>query len=42
VPLVYGLVITTGLLGVVINLLARALERRTLSWHSSMRADIGG
>lgn len=42
VPLVYGLVITTGLLGVIINVLARALERRTLSWHSSMRADIGG
>ncbi len=40
VPLVYGLVITTGLIGVVINLAARALERRTLSWHSSMRADI--
>jgi ABC-type nitrate/sulfonate/bicarbonate transport system permease component len=42
VSLVYGLVIVTGLLGVVVNVAARALERRTLSWHSSLRADIGG
>jgi ABC-type nitrate/sulfonate/bicarbonate transport system permease component len=42
VPLVYGLVLFTGLLGVAINLLARTLERRTLAWHSSVRADIGG
>jgi ABC-type nitrate/sulfonate/bicarbonate transport system permease component len=42
VPLVYALVIVTGLLGVIVNLGARALERRTLSWHSSLRADIGG
>jgi ABC-type nitrate/sulfonate/bicarbonate transport system permease component len=42
VPLVYALVIVTGLLGVIVNLAARALERRTLSWHSSLRADIGG
>jgi ABC-type nitrate/sulfonate/bicarbonate transport system permease component len=42
VPLVYGLVIFTGLLGVLVNLGARALERRTLAWHSSVRADIGG
>jgi ABC-type nitrate/sulfonate/bicarbonate transport system permease component len=42
VPLVYGLVIFTGLLGVVVNLGARALERRTLAWHSSVRADLAG
>ncbi|MCZ2822083.1 ABC transporter permease subunit [Modestobacter sp. VKM Ac-2977] len=42
VPLVYGLVIFTGLLGVVVNLAARVLERRTLAWHSSVRADVGG
>jgi ABC-type nitrate/sulfonate/bicarbonate transport system permease component len=42
VPLVYALVIVTGLLGVLVNLGARALERATLSWHASLRADIGG
>jgi ABC-type nitrate/sulfonate/bicarbonate transport system permease component len=42
VPQVYALVIVTGLLGVIVNLGARALERATLSWHSSVRADIGG
>jgi ABC-type nitrate/sulfonate/bicarbonate transport system permease component len=42
VPLVYALVIVCGLLGVIVNLGARALERATLSWHSSLRADIGG
>jgi ABC-type nitrate/sulfonate/bicarbonate transport system permease component len=42
VPLVYALVIVTGLLGVMVNLGARALERATLSWHSSLRADLGG
>jgi ABC-type nitrate/sulfonate/bicarbonate transport system permease component len=42
VATVYGLVLFTGLLGVLVNLLARALERRTLAWHSSVRADIGG
>ncbi|MGC9666031.1 ABC transporter permease [Planosporangium sp. 12N6] len=39
---VYGLVLFTGLLGVLVNLLARALERRALAWHSSVRADLGG
>jgi ABC-type nitrate/sulfonate/bicarbonate transport system permease component len=42
VPLVYALVIVCGLLGVLVNLGARALERATLSWHASVRADIGG
>jgi ABC-type nitrate/sulfonate/bicarbonate transport system permease component len=42
VPTVYALVIFTGLLGVVVNLAARALERRILGWHASVRADIGG
>jgi ABC-type nitrate/sulfonate/bicarbonate transport system permease component len=42
VPTIYGIVLFTGLLGVVVNLLARALERRALAWHSSVRADIGG
>lgn len=41
-PYVYGLVLFTGLLGVLVNLLARFAERRMLSWHASTRADIGG
>jgi ABC-type nitrate/sulfonate/bicarbonate transport system permease component len=42
VELVYGLVLFTGLLGVLVNLVFRALERRTLAWHTSVRSDIGG
>jgi ABC-type nitrate/sulfonate/bicarbonate transport system permease component len=40
VPQVYALVIVTGLLGVVVNVGARLLERRVLSWHTSVRADL--
>lgn len=36
-PAAYALVIVTGLLGVSINLAARALERRLLRWHPSVR-----
>ncbi|WP_175988772.1 ABC transporter permease [Microbacterium tenebrionis] len=36
----YALVLATGLLGVVINIGARMLERRLLSWHHSVREDI--
>ncbi|GAA3756358.1 ABC transporter permease [Microbacterium kribbense] len=35
----YALVLATGLLGVVINFGARALERRLLSWHHSVREE---
>ncbi|WP_345045495.1 ABC transporter permease subunit, partial [Georgenia daeguensis] len=35
----YALVIVTGLLGVGVNLLARALERRILRWHPSIRRE---
>ncbi len=35
----YALVLATGLLGVVINLVVRAVERRLLSWHQSVRGD---
>ncbi|GAA3983035.1 ABC transporter permease [Streptomyces plumbiresistens] len=37
VPQVYALVLVTGLLGVAINLIARAVERRALHWHQSNR-----
>lgn len=32
----YALVIVAGLIGVVVNLIARQLESRTLHWHSSV------
>jgi ABC-type nitrate/sulfonate/bicarbonate transport system permease component len=32
-------VLATGLIGVVINLAMRQVERRTLSWHSSVRSE---
>ncbi|MGI5454575.1 ABC transporter permease [Streptomyces sp. CA-249302] len=39
VPRVYALVLVTGLLGVAINLAARAVERRALHWHQSRRTE---
>lgn len=36
----YALVLATGLIGVVINLVMRFIERRTLSWHSSIRSEV--
>jgi ABC-type nitrate/sulfonate/bicarbonate transport system permease component len=40
VPQVYALVIVTGLIGIAINLLARAVERTALSWHVSIRGEV--
>jgi ABC-type nitrate/sulfonate/bicarbonate transport system permease component len=42
VPQMYALVIVTGLIGVVVNLIARAGERRVLRWHPSIRSEVGG
>jgi ABC-type nitrate/sulfonate/bicarbonate transport system permease component len=36
----YGLVVATGLIGVLINVALRGLERRVLAWHPSVRAEI--
>ena len=36
---VYALVVVTGLLGLLINLVFRAIERRSLSWHQSVRGE---
>ena len=36
---VYATVIVTGILGLVINLVFRAIERRALSWHESVRGE---
>lgn len=38
-PGVYAIVIVTGLLGLIINLVFRFIERRTLSWHQSVRGE---
>lgn len=35
----YALVVVTGLLGVIVNLATRALERRILRWHPSVRRE---
>lgn len=40
VPQVYALVLVTGLLGVAVNLVARAVERRALHWHQSVRTEV--
>lgn len=40
VALTYALVVVTGLVGVLINVLARAVERRALSWHPSVRGEV--
>jgi ABC-type nitrate/sulfonate/bicarbonate transport system permease component len=40
IPTVYALVVVTGLLGVLINLMARAAERRVLAWHPAIRAEV--
>jgi len=39
VSLMYALVIVTGVLGVLVNIFARAVERRFLAWHPSQRRD---
>ena len=39
VALTYALVVATGLVGVAVNLVARAVERRVLAWHPSVRKE---
>nr|WP_144406442.1 ABC transporter permease [Arthrobacter sp. SPG23] len=36
----YALVLATGLIGVLINVLMRSIEKKTLSWHSSVRSEV--
>jgi len=36
---VYAIVIVTGALGLIINLVFRAIERRALAWHQSVRGE---
>ncbi|MDQ1034965.1 ABC-type nitrate/sulfonate/bicarbonate transport system permease component [Streptomyces sp. V3I8] len=40
VPEMYALVVVTGLLGLLINVGARTVERRALSWHQSVRGEV--
>jgi ABC-type nitrate/sulfonate/bicarbonate transport system permease component len=40
VDTMYALVIVTGLFGVLVNLAARMLERRSLHWHPSVRGEV--
>ena len=40
VALTYALVVVTGLVGVLINLVMRQVERRALSWHPSVRGEV--
>lgn len=36
----YALILSTGLIGVLINLVFRWIEHKTLSWHSSIRSEV--
>ncbi|WP_166873328.1 MULTISPECIES: ABC transporter permease [unclassified Salinibacterium] len=36
----YALVLATGLIGILINVVARVVERRTLAWHTSVRGEV--
>jgi ABC-type nitrate/sulfonate/bicarbonate transport system permease component len=36
----YALVVVAGIVGVIVNLVFRYIERRTLSWHPSQRAEV--
>jgi ABC-type nitrate/sulfonate/bicarbonate transport system permease component len=39
VPETYALVLVVGLIGVLVNTAARAVERRALRWHTSVRGE---
>jgi ABC-type nitrate/sulfonate/bicarbonate transport system permease component len=39
VPAMYALIFVVGLFGVAVNVVFRALERRALSWHTSVRLE---
>jgi len=39
VPAMYALIVVTGLIGLLANLLTRAVERRVLAWHPAIRRE---
>jgi ABC-type nitrate/sulfonate/bicarbonate transport system permease component len=40
VPEMYALIVVSGLLGLLINIGARTVERRALAWHQSVRGEV--
>ncbi|MDN3354858.1 ABC transporter permease [Actinomadura sp. DC4] len=40
VPAMYALVIVVGLIGVIVNVIVRFVERRVLRWHPSVRREV--
>ncbi|MFE2279131.1 ABC transporter permease [Streptomyces sp. NPDC059454] len=40
VPEMYALIVVSGLLGLLINVGARSVERRALAWHQSVRGEV--
>lgn len=40
VATLYGLVVATGLIGVLVNVGVRRLERQVLAWHPAVRAEV--
>jgi len=40
VPQMYALIVATGLIGVLINVGVRFVEKRVLAWHSSVRGEV--
>jgi ABC-type nitrate/sulfonate/bicarbonate transport system permease component len=40
VPMMYALIVVTGVFGVVANMLTRTAERRVLAWHPSIRTEV--
>ncbi len=39
VPTMYALIFVTGILGLLVNLVVRRIERRVLRWHASIRSE---
>jgi ABC-type nitrate/sulfonate/bicarbonate transport system permease component len=37
--IMYAYVVVTGIIGVIVNILARALEHAVMPWHASLRAE---
>ncbi|MFE7275519.1 ABC transporter permease [Streptomyces sp. NPDC057623] len=40
VPQMYALIVVAGLLGLLVNVGARTVERRALAWHQSVRGEV--